>query len=340
MHINLPFVFDTTYRNPATGKPSTTTASSSVQAEVPEVSFNDVEPAAQWAEGPFVEKVVGWNGNIYRPANAAADAPVLDRELQNIWPMASGGHANSIDRIFGSPSWVTSAGKILKKALNDEPTPLRLSRGTEILSSTEHRERASAQYLVDGLLMVDRVVWHRVPGMQFVLIPSIDLPSPNFGIVAAPYGHSLTSLLHGDLAGIQNPTLRRLFGLDQMELAAAQGFELRTGLHSIEVLRPDLLAYDGQSAFGARLMNYACRSLIDRVGQMDSGRISAYLSMREAVAAWYGPHNTTISTADIEELWAFQDSETDPKGWIRKGCEIIEVYRSASTTPYGGPKFG
>lgn len=339
MRIHLPFTFDTTYLNAATGKPSTTTESSEVLADVPEVTIRDVELAAQWVEDGYVEKVVGWNGGIYRPANDARDPMVWGRELVALWPLADGRHANSLDRILGWPSLWTSAGKILKKAFEGNATPSRLSKGAEVLSSTESRERASAQHIADGFLLVDEVVWQRVPAMQFLLAPDIDHPAPNFGISPAPYGHSLISLLHGG-DGTKDPTFDRPFGMGQLELTEKHGVELRARFRMLEVFRPDLLAYDGQSAFAARLMNYACRTLADRIGQLELDQIRAYVAMREAVAEWYGPSNTMVTDEAIDGLWVFQDGETDPKGWIRKGREIIDVYRAASPTCPSGPKFG
>ncbi len=341
MRIHLPFTFDTTHLKAATGKPSTTTASSSVQADVPEVAIRDVELAARWVEDGHVQKVVGWNGGIYRPANDARDPMVWGRELVSLWPLADGRHANSLDRILGFPQMWTSAGKILKKAfVEGTATPSRLPKGAEILSSTEDHERASAQDIADGFLLVDEIVWQRVPAMQFHLTPAIDYPAPNFGISAAPYGHTLLSLLHGN-EGTKDPTFTHPFGMDQLELAAQHGVELRPRFSSLEVFRPDLLAYDGQSAFAACLMNYACRTLADRIGQLEPDQIGAYLTIREAVDAWYGPNNTAVSEEAIDGLWAFQDGKTDPKGWIRKGREIINLYRVASPAPRtSGPRFG
>jgi hypothetical protein len=339
MRIHLPFTFDMTYLNAETGKTSTTTASSDVLAVVPEVAIRDVELAAQWVKDGYVEKVVGWNGGIYRPANHALDPLVWGRELEALWPLADGRHANSLDRILGWPSLWTSGGKILKKAFAGRATPSRLSQGTEVLSSTEDRERTSAQHIADGFLLVDEVVWQRVPAMHLGLTPDVQHPAPNLGISAAPYGHSLTSLLHG-AEGTKDPTFVRPFSLCEMDSAEKHCGELRANFENLEVFQPDLLAYDSQSAFAARVMNYVCRSLADGIGDLESDQIRAYVTMRKAVAAWYGPSKGTVSDEAIDDLWMFQGPKTDPKGWIRKGCEIIDVYRSASPTYSAMPKLG
>nr|WP_250807411.1 hypothetical protein [Neorhizobium tomejilense] len=329
MHINLPFTYTVLHRPNGGDKTSKTSAAGMVSSEVPELSRDDVVLAARWQVNMTPREIVYWDGNLYRPANPHEE-PVVDRAaFEDLgWPLAHPAHMASATRIFGFPDWWSNSGKVLKSALGGKDKRLRIPDKSEIASTTFDADQAVAQGIADGLLLIDQVLWHRIPGVIFSLSESLDDVRPNLFISAPPYGHYKQSILIG-MGGTQNPTVSRYFSLDEIDAVAHHTAETRADFADLEIFIPEATAYDGEGEFTARIMNSAVRNSAYRAGEMDDHEIGLWLKMREAVAGWYGSPSARIETSATEALFEFtaMNKHNDPAGWLRNGCKVIELYR-------------
>ena len=333
MRVDLPFIYATTYRKPRDGKSTTTMASDSVSAEVPELDYADVELAAFWKERDETHRVMAYGGDVYRQANHHRDLPLLSDALGDISRVVEGQNRNTADRLFGWPNWSSNSGRILMKALTGETTRPRLPPGADIVSTTLERSRAEAQYMADGLLLLRGVVWHRIPGLLLHLSEVIPAPDPNLYITSRPYGYLRNELRYGVL-GIQKQVNTTYFGLEQGAFSKLHNEDVRPNFRGLEVNRPDLLNHDGRSEFLARIMNYAVRTEEYRAGEMDEQEIGLWLGLRDAVNEWFDRTVPEIDEATVENLVAFISLREDSfqGGWRRRGLEIIETYRAEYAT--------
>ncbi|MCZ7862612.1 hypothetical protein O9X98_14650 [Agrobacterium salinitolerans] len=318
MRVTLPFVYEITHQKPGKDKPTTSAAYDSVFAEVPEVSRSEVDVAAKWEVLSALESVISWNGNLYMAAGISSDT-LLDRQ-------AADDHMNqqNLNVLYGHPHWPSVAGKQLLRALRSDAPAQTVSK-TKIVSTTLDRDKLEAQHMIDGILIVDGQVWHRIPAIMFCL------SDQRLSILPAPYGHRKIALLEG-MAGIQNPLLTRYFALDEMELAIAHAPDnvVQRRFKNLVIFQPDLLPFDGQSEFAARVTNSAVRTNEYRVGEMSDREISLWMRMRDAVAGWYGIPSAPITEADVEALYEFcaMTPKSHMNDWPRRGCEILDEYRA------------
>lgn len=332
MRVTLPFVYEITHQKAGKPKATTTAAFDLVSADVPELSRSEVSLAAKWdvpLNGKFASKsVITRNGDLFMKSGVSADQ-LAGRHL---------GHLNgdNMRLIYGTPYYGAVGGKLLLKALSGDQPPRGLPKTADITSTTLQHDQIEAQDMIDGLLIVEGEVWNRIPALilhfhQFRPTDACDL-----SIAPSPYGHGKAGIL-GGMVGIQNPVFTRYFSINEIEHAMVHAGDSEVVRHflNLEVHQPDLLDFDGQSEFAARIMNSAVRTNEYRVGEMSDNEISLWMRMRDGVSGWYGIPSAPITEADVEALYEFcaMTPKNHTNEWPRRGCEILDVYRAHASAP-------
>jgi len=326
VRITLPFVYETTYRASGRDKPSTTLASDVVGADVPELGKSDVRLAASW-KGRWDEAVVAWNGDLYRNVAPAREGGLKPEALLEPATLTGVDDIDCLNRVYGYPYWGGNLGKLLKKAFGGELSRPSCPRGSEILSSTLDRDRHAAQFMANGLLVIDGGLWHRIPGIVFYLHKN-----PGYlSIGPRPYGSLKSGLLYG-LQGIQNPTVDYILGIQHAEVAEERPAAIQSGFSDLEVHLPDLVACDGHLELAARTMNFAIRTGDRDVGSLSREDIGLWLRMRETVRGWYGDPPVPFREDGLEAFAALCGRLPDPDQFICKGWDMVADSR-AWTSP-------
>lgn len=327
MHVSLPFVYQITHQKPGKPKATTSAAFDMVSAEVPEVGRSDVSIAAKWDRtlngGLVTESVIARNGDLFTNSGISRD----DLDGRHNGRL----NGENMRLIYGMPYYGSVEGKLLLKALSGDQPPRSLPKAPDITSTTLQHDQVEAQDMVDGLLIIEGEVWHRIPALVLHFHQFRPTDACELSIAPSPYGQGKAAIL-GGMVGIQSPVFTRYFGINEIDEALAHAGDSDVVRHfqNLEVQQPDLLAFDGQSEFAARIMNSAVRTNEYRAGEMGDREIFLWMRMRDAVAGWYGIPSVPLGEDDVDALYEF--CALTPKShmneWPRRGCEILDIYRS------------
>lgn len=341
MKLSLPFTYSITHQKPGQGKPTTSGAISRVSADIPRVKESAVELAAEWTEpsnGRTIRKtVVSWNGDLYRKLGITIQ--LLTSE--NPSTLASLNRDDAMKRLYGNSYWGSVRSRQLQNAFSGEDTPRAIPKSRIVTSTTLDHDRGEAQHMIDGIISIEGEAWHRIPGIMLSLYQASERDA-SLSITTPPYGHEKDELLTG-MSGIQNPVFTRFFDINEQIRALSHADDedlVQRRFYGLKIHRPDLVAFDAQSEFAARIMNSAVRTNDYRVGEMGDREIFLWMRMRDAVAGWYGIPSVPFGEEDLDALYEF--CSLTPKAhmnqWPRRGCEILDTYRTHAPAPV--PKAG
>jgi hypothetical protein len=333
MNVSLPFIYSVSFRFKGKDRISRTVATGSVFSNVPEISSDETEVAARWNSQGFDNEVLLWNGDLYRRANDPRDRPIEVGAFNvGVNPFSVADNLSTSSGVLGFNDWWGKDGQVLRRALGGVERPLSLARGAEPIDSTEGASRAAAQRLADGLVFIDGVLWHRIPGVLLALSTYPGSADSTAFVTIPPYGGGVDRLLNS-VEGEQNPTFVRYFNLDESDPLDGEGRPLSFDFEDLEILRPEARSYDGRSEFAARIMNSAVRISAFRLGEMAQDNVARWTRMRDAVGEWYAASPAVIDEVAVEALFAFVRSGAyvDSSGWLQRGCSIIEDYDTVRT---------
>ncbi|MCV9964266.1 hypothetical protein OIU34_20480 [Pararhizobium sp. BT-229] len=332
MHVTLPFVYQITHQKPGKPKATTSAAFDMVSADIPEVGRSDVSLAAKWDRtlngGLVTDCVITLNGDLFMKSGISRD----DLEGRHNGRL----NGENMRLIYGMPYYGSVEGKLLLKALSGEQPPRGLPKSADITSTTLQHDQVEAQNMIDGLLIVEGEVWHRIPALVLHFHQFRPTDACELSIAPPPYGHGKAGILSG-MVGIQSPVFTRFFSINEIDQALTHAGDNEVVRHflNLEVHQPDLLAFDGRSEFAARIMNSAVRTNEYRAGEMGDPEITLWMRMRDVVAGWYGIPSIPITDEDVAALYEFcaMTPKSHMNEWPRRGCEILDVYRADLKRP-------
>jgi hypothetical protein len=336
MKQSLPFAYSITHQKPGDHKSSTSVAISVVTTDIPGVRSGDVDVVAEWhasSNGRSQKNtVISWGEGLYRKLGISAETMASVKSTA----LARFTSEESLKQLYGIPHWGGIRGKQLLKALSGDGAARDIPKSRVITSTTLARDQAEAQHMVDGLIEVEGEIWHRVAG---IVLRLFQIPGHEavLSIAPTPYGQNKWELLHG-MAGIQNPLSTQYFDINELNRALTHidGDErVQWFFKNLTIHHPELISYDGQSEFTAQIMNSAVRTNEYRAGDMNDREISLWMRMREAVNNWYSIPSVPLEEEDVEALYEFCALTPKPhmNEWPRRGCEIINIYRSSLEGP-------
>jgi hypothetical protein len=345
MKLSLPFTYTITHKKPGQEKSTTSVAISTVTAEIPTVREADIEVVADWTVSSnrqsMKRSVISWNGDLYRELGISTQLLTSENpsKLENFT------RHDALKRLYGILHWGGNRSKQLLNALSGQDAtrivPKAIPKSRIVVATTLDHERAESQHMIDGIVDIDGEAWHRIPGMMLSLSQVYDHQA-TLMIRPSPYGHDKADLLTG-MPGIQNPVSTRFFDINEQSRALSHvedGSQIDWLFSDLKIYRPDLIAYDGQAEFTARIMNSAVRTNEYRVGEMGDRELSLWMRMRDAVARWYGPTPEPFTDDDVEALYDFCAMTPKPhmNQWPKRGCEILDNY--ADHAPTSSPDTG
>jgi hypothetical protein len=331
MHLSLPFTYSITHKKSGEEKSTTSGAISRVSADIPSVRKGDVEPVADWTDvvnGKSTKKtVISWNGDLYRPLGTSIDLLMQEGTSR----LSSFAREDAFKRLYGIWHWGAVRSRQLQSALLGEDTTRPIPKSRVVTSTTLDHERAEAQHMIDGIIEIEGDVWHRIPGVTLSLYQAFGREG-SLSIAVGPYGHEKAEILTG-MIGIQNPVLAQFFDINEEGRALSHldaNIVAERRFRDLVIHRADLVAYDGQAEFTARIMNSAVRTNEYRVGDMGDREISTWMQMRDAVSRWYDLAPQAPTEEDVQALYDFCALTPKPhmNEWPRRGCEIIDIYRA------------
>ncbi|MCS4088571.1 hypothetical protein [Rhizobium sp. BK176] len=346
MKLSLPFAYSITHKKPGEEKSTTSGAISTVTADIPTVSKADVELVADWNilsnRDTIKRSVISWNGDLYRKLGISTELLVSESPTD----LEEFARHDAMKRLYGISHWGSNRSKQLLNALSGQDAtrvvPKGIPKSRAVVATTLDHERAEAQHMIDGIADIDGEAWHRIPGMMLSLSQVYEHQA-TLMIGPSPYGQDKADLLTG-MPGIQAPVFTRFFDINQQSRALSHveaESHIDWRFSDLKIHRPDLVAFDGEAEFAARIMNSAVRTNEYRVGKMGDREISLWMQMRDAVARWYVLEPEPLTEHDVKTLYDFCAMTPEPhmNQWPKRGCEILDIYRadrSGTATPKAG----
>jgi hypothetical protein len=187
------------------------------------------------------------------------------------------------------------------------------SRGMTIQDSTLAFDRALAQEIADGLLLVDDTIWFRVPGLRLELTRWSQLTVAalrhGFGAdIFDPVDIFNPASATRSMLSRREPNLEIHFALSDLAGLESYGPALGYG----PARRPQLVLHDeaavpynGRSDYLSRAMHYACQLMAAEAGEMDGDRLSDWIALRGAVDAHLADPLADIPDEAIETYRRF-----------------------------------
>ena len=339
MRTAIPYTFTVVHQQPGKRKPTTSTMSGHVYAEVPEIGREELSPVLSWTsvninrEG-CLRTCAEWNGRLFIPVMDYF-GNIMDSLPENA--SNSLGNAYFACEILGKNGLSKSEESILMSVSAEPGTgPYSVKPITVIETNQRHHEKI-AQKCANGLLLVDQVVWREVPSVMLSLSPA---PFDNAIKLSVSFGaHGFDCVADGlDVPCFEPELWTRNFSLSEMERLRwhAGGLSL-WGLDSrIAVLGEEPNPVDSEADYRQRALRYVLHKTHDVIGNLSVTNMENWLMMREAYETAYKV-GTPVSDEVIETLARFIPAIEDARvrSNMERSLDIIETYRE---DPYRVPR--
>lgn len=250
-----------------------------VSADVPEVSSSEMQPFARWIDfgGPSEEDqeriCASYAGNLYMQVFDWEDRPVSN--------LPTGAHARwnreAAYNIINATGISGSKEEKFERALAGEgsanPTWAKLAK-----KSDQEEKRATAQELVDGLMLVDGQLWHKTAAPRI----KCDTFFGDYGrrFIWAPPTTYRRMERWGPLHSVW------FFGLSEIDvLRRHESHWAEASYRDLEVFDTEAEPFLGRHELLARTMDMIVGNT--DVASLSAAAISDWITMRDAVKQYY-----------------------------------------------------
>lgn len=297
MLVKLPIVFEVSGRR---GKVRRTVQRADwVEAEVPEISLDDTVLAARWTESTDKYSRIdcrAWNGQFYvREHRALSKATFANIGRQASRDLGHARLAELMGLFPNSPQKAIFHDLMCGRVPGDAGFEKVLD---EIGSSGDLAQRYRSSALLDAFLLVDGGLWRKIAEPKLkVDAAGHDDPFIASTSVLTSENNRLRTTQLGHYVGRGSSDYDVTFNLGEYDAMASfltsQGASPAKRVLEVEVLRPDMFAFDSHRMRVIRIAGETCRLARGVAGGLGREAMEAFLEMKELA----NPHVTPEGAA-------------------------------------------
>lgn len=318
MKAHLPYIYRVEHVPKRRVKSRYAFGAGTIETDIPEISLSETEPALRFEYAIPRRDGLKVTPTEFRSWNGRLVTPVTDEDMPSFdpaWLPSSPGEPSArpfeIRRLYGFTHMDSHGDRIeyYAKGNMDRAAEFHSQEAVagRLVKSTHDEDRSRVKQIADSLVVVEGKLWQKKRHVGFYIDMREDLRASD-----RPYWGSIVP----DLVGYtpfteftvedrkRFPCFRRGFDLSQMDRALYHAGErgVEWFARSLVIDDDSYLAYDGETDFICKAMDYAVLNSEDSVGEMASDIADARLSTRAAVERVREIAGSGIADREIESF--------------------------------------